>query len=347
MRFGKTMTVIKRGVDTENEARKYFLTVLAAGNAIADDNTQSYSCKIDRQPVMVFIRHPPMRRRSRSQPGPAEYSHPLCILSPSNRKSTIGNITVWSSRRFANPYTMLKGSTSCSKHSWMSEKLLHSIGWVHRDISGDNVSRSSEMSKLADPEHAKRIDSSVAHEVRTGTLGFMASEVEAQGYLFAPVTVKAPGEDRNSLFKFNPLHDMESLWWIATWTLYYRVDQKGCRPSSEQIKQFYQLFPGRLESARFATFSTALEYEVLPASFQRAGYGVALMHAAIVAAHKESEMTEPPDYANPLEKLNSAFAERLASAFAVSKNIEIFSPNAKRQREDPPSDTRDPKQPKV
>ncbi|KIK17954.1 hypothetical protein PISMIDRAFT_210660 [Pisolithus microcarpus 441] len=174
----------------------------------------------------------------------------------------------------------------------------------------------------------------------------MACEVEAQKYLFGPVTVKAPGEDRNLLFKFNPLHDMESLWWIATWTLYYHVDQEGGRPSSEQIMQFHKLFPGRPDSAsRRDALSTSLDYEVLPASFQRAGYGVALMHAAIVAAYKESEMTEPPDYTNALEKLNSAFTERLASAFAVSKNMEIFSPHAKRQREDPPSDTQDPEQP--
>ncbi|KIK15568.1 hypothetical protein PISMIDRAFT_114971 [Pisolithus microcarpus 441] len=53
--------------------------------------------------------------------------------------------------------------------------------------------------------------------------------------LFIPV--KCP-------FKFNPLHDMESLWWIATWTLYYHVDQEGSWRSSEQITQFHKLFPG-------------------------------------------------------------------------------------------------------
>ncbi|KAI6016911.1 hypothetical protein BKA83DRAFT_4329497 [Pisolithus microcarpus] len=226
-------------------------------------------------------------------------------------------------------------------------RLLHSIGWVHRDISGDNVSRSSEMSKLADPEHAKRMDSNATHEVRTGTLDFMACEVKAQKYLFGPFRVEALDEDRNLPFKFNPLHDMESLWWIATWTLFYHVDQEGGRPSSQQVANFYELFPGRLDSAsRTNAFLTALKYKVLPASFQHAGYEVALMPAAIVAANKESEMTEPPDYKNPLEKLNSVFTERLASAFALSRNIKMFSPNTKRQQEDPPSDTRDPKQPK-
>ncbi|KAI5984945.1 hypothetical protein EDD15DRAFT_1686275 [Pisolithus albus] len=67
---------------------------------------------------------------------------------------------------------------------------------------------------------------------------------------FRPFTrVEDLDEDRNFLFKFNPLHDMESLWWIATWPLYYHVDQKGGRPSSEQITQFHELFPRRPDSA--------------------------------------------------------------------------------------------------
>ncbi|KAI5993476.1 hypothetical protein EDD15DRAFT_895160 [Pisolithus albus] len=225
-------------------------------------------------------------------------------------------------------------------------QLLHSIDSMHRDISTGDVSRSSEMSKLADSEYAKHMDSNTTDEVRTGTLEFMANEVEAQKYLFAPIRVKAPGEDRNWCpFKFNPLHDMESLWWTATWTLYYHVDQEGSQPSSEQITQLHELFPRRLDSAsRFYAFRTALDYEVLPASFHRAGREVALMHGTIVAAYKESEMTEPPDYKNPLEKLNSVFTERLASAFAASRNVRMFTPNAKRQQEDLTPNTRDTKQ---
>ncbi|KIK14032.1 hypothetical protein PISMIDRAFT_117779, partial [Pisolithus microcarpus 441] len=123
-------------------------------------------------------------------------------------------------------------------------ELLHSISWVHHDLSTGNVLYFSGMGKLADLEYAKHINSSITHEVRTGMLEFMANEVEAQKYLFGLVTVKAPGEDCNLLFKFNPLHDMESLWWIAMWTLYYHVDQEGGQPSSEQITQFHKLFPG-------------------------------------------------------------------------------------------------------
>ncbi|KAI5993480.1 hypothetical protein EDD15DRAFT_895360 [Pisolithus albus] len=197
------------------------------------------------------------------------------------------------------------------------------------------------MGELADLEYAEHIDSSITHEVRTGTLGFMANEVEAQEYLFYD-----PIDPVECPFRFNPLHDMESLWWIAAWTLYYHVDQEGSRPSSEQITQFHKLFPGRLPSARFATFYTPLDYEMLPASFQRAGRLVNYMRREIKRAYSESEEELPPLYSNPLERLQSTFANHLTSIVADSTDIRIFSPHAKRQQEDPMSDTPDPKQPK-
>ncbi|KAI6032182.1 hypothetical protein BKA83DRAFT_4558367 [Pisolithus microcarpus] len=204
-------------------------------------------------------------------------------------------------------------------------QFLHSVDWVHRVISSGNVLHSSEMSKLVDPEYAKHMDSNTTHEVRT-----------TQSPQRRPQLVP---------FKFNPLHDMESLWWIATWTLHYHVDQEGSQPSSEQITQFHELFPRRLDSAsHFYAFHTALDYEVLPASVQLARYEVEFMHGVILAAYEESEMTERPDYKNSLEKLNSVFAERPASAATHSRNIKMFSPNANRQQEDPTPNTRDRKQ---
>ncbi|KAI6032186.1 hypothetical protein BKA83DRAFT_4210425 [Pisolithus microcarpus] len=342
----------KYGTKKVSEARDYFLTVLAAGDVIMDgkkDKTTSLLRDADELPPDFGLPADDLLEWKPTRTGEGLAPKFSCV-PPSVKKSKIHHRIHYRLvfKEVCEPIHDLNRLDTVFKTLMDIHKalqLLHSIGWVHRDLSTGNVLYWGGMGKLADLEYAKHIDSSTTHEVRTGTLEFMACEVEAQKYLFGPYRLKAPGEDRNWCpFKFNPLHDMESLWWIATWTLYYHVDQKGGRPSSEQITQFYKLFPGRLD-ARFSTFSTALDYKVLPASFQRAGYGAALMHAAIVAAYKESEMTEPPDYTNPLEKLNSAFTERLASAFAVSKNIEIFSPNAKRQWEDEPSDTGDAKQP--
>ncbi|KAI5993464.1 hypothetical protein EDD15DRAFT_2166882, partial [Pisolithus albus] len=192
-----------------------------------------------------------------------------------------------------------------------------------------NVLYLGGMGKLADLGYAEHMNSNVTHEVRTDTLEFMACEVESQNYLFQMPTDELFDPVEYS-FKFNPLHDMESLWWIATWTLYYHVNQKGGRPSSGQITQFHELFPGRFQSAlRRDAFRTALKYTVLPASFNRAGREVEYMRQRIQRAYAASEEKLPPDYENPLEHLHSLFAEHLASAFADSKNIEIFSPNAK------------------
>ncbi|KAI5993492.1 hypothetical protein EDD15DRAFT_897396 [Pisolithus albus] len=118
-----------------------------------------------------------------------------------------------------------KGLLSCSVlcNWWLvcnaALQLLRSVDWVHRDISTGKVLCWGEMGKLADLEYVKRMDSNTAHEVRTGTVDSVACEVEAQAYLFQPRGGKPRGDDFECPFRSNPLHDMESLWWIATWTL--------------------------------------------------------------------------------------------------------------------------------
>lgn len=65
-------------------------------------------------------------------------------------------------------------------------QFLHSVDGAHRDVGAGDVLRSGKIGKLADLEYAKRVDSNTTHEVRTGTLDFMACEVETQKYLFKP-----------------------------------------------------------------------------------------------------------------------------------------------------------------
>ncbi|KAI6016909.1 hypothetical protein BKA83DRAFT_4329447 [Pisolithus microcarpus] len=340
--------------DEVSEARKYFLTVLAAGDVIVDgkkDKTASLLRDADELPP-DFGLHPlpaddsPKWKPTRTGEG---LTPNFSCVPPSVKKSKIHHRIHYRLvfKEVCEPIHDLKRldivfKTLMDVHEAL--ELLHGVGWVHRDISTGNVLYFGGMGKLADLEYAKHVDSNKSHEVRTGTLEFMASEVEAQRYLFQPHGGKHRREGRKCPFRFNPLHDMESLWWIATWTLYYHVDQQGSRPSPEQITQFHELFPGRLKG-RFDVFFDDLDYEVLPASFHDAGDEVEFMHQEIMVAYTESEKSMPPAYTNPLEKLHSVFTACLASAFAASENIEIFSPNAKRQREDPPSDTQDPKEP--
>ncbi|KAI5987891.1 hypothetical protein EDD15DRAFT_2199325 [Pisolithus albus] len=88
--------------------------------------------------------------------------------------------------------------------------ILHSVDWVHHDISACNVLRSGKIGKIDGLECAKHMDYKTTHKVATVMLDFVACEVGVQDYLCP--------------FRFNPLHDMESVWWIA------------CRPLSEQVR---------------------------------------------------------------------------------------------------------------
>ncbi|KIP06495.1 hypothetical protein PHLGIDRAFT_118886 [Phlebiopsis gigantea 11061_1 CR5-6] len=135
--------------------------------------------------------------------------------------------------------------------------LMHKSGWVHRDISAGNilivVLGDRVKVKLADLEYAKKCErgpaSSTLHEVRTGTQDFMAVEVHAQDYKFLPesmiidqdpfgpadpaiqglaegiiprrvrVVIPPPELDEELVFTYNPLHDLESIWWVMAFFL--------------------------------------------------------------------------------------------------------------------------------
>ncbi|KAI5993493.1 hypothetical protein EDD15DRAFT_2367230 [Pisolithus albus] len=341
---------LKYATKKVSEARKYFLTVLAAGDVIVDgkkDKTTSLLRDADELPPDFGLHRLPTDDLPEWKPTrTGEWLTPNVSCVPlSVKKSQIHHRIHYRVvfKEVCEPIHDLKRLDTVFKVLMDIHKalqLLHSIGWVHRELSTGNALHFGGMGKLADLEYAKHMDSSITHKFRTGTLQFMACEVESEEYLF---DVGPIGE---RTFKFNPLHDMESLWWIATWTLFYHVDQKGGRPSSEQITQFHELFPGRLESvARICAIRRPLMYEALPVSFHDAGLVVEFMRQEIKTAYIESEKKLPPDYTNPLERLHSAFTNHLTSAVAKSTDIRIFSPNAGRQREDPTSDTGDAKQP--
>ncbi|KAJ3801226.1 hypothetical protein GGU11DRAFT_770359 [Lentinula aff. detonsa] len=123
---------------------------------------------------------------------------------------------------------------------------IHKSHWVHRDISGGNVYWYNCKAKvlngenrglLGDLEFAKVRTPSATHEVRTGTFNFMASEVIAGRYLVRftsnsdledPAQIIGTGSIVNlPPFAFNPLHDMESIWWILVYLLYFKDDKQN------------------------------------------------------------------------------------------------------------------------
>ncbi|KAL5479068.1 hypothetical protein ACEPAI_2356 [Sanghuangporus weigelae] len=117
---------------------------------------------------------------------------------------------------------------------------IHGCGWVHRDISIGNLYMYRGRGLIGDLEYAKRKNSDIAHELRTGTPDFMAVEAAGRIYTYLPeedddefeaehramvegrvadIRLKEKTE-RSTPFFHNDLHDLESLWWIAVWVLF-------------------------------------------------------------------------------------------------------------------------------
>ncbi|KAI6140067.1 hypothetical protein EDD17DRAFT_1499893 [Pisolithus thermaeus] len=227
-----------KGPEQEEEARKYFLTVLAAGNVMVDgniDNTDRLLRESDLPPDRSSYRLPvdevPKQKPIRSGEGLTP-TFPFVPCSAEHSKVPHRTHSRLVFREVCQPLYELRTLDTVFatlEDARKALQFLHSVGWVHRDVSGGNVLRWDKLGKLADLEYAKHMNSNTSHEVRTGTLDFMACEVEAQKYLFQPHGLLPYDDDDSTPFRFNPLHDMESVWWIATWTLSPR--RSGGRPA--------------------------------------------------------------------------------------------------------------------
>jgi serine/threonine protein kinase len=165
---------------------------------------------------------------------------------------------------------------------------MHKYGYVHRDISTGNILFHKGRGKLSDLEYSKEMVTGLAHEVRTvcftsssapldsylraqGTAYFMAIEIAMLEYLFEPLSV----DDTTLLFQYNPLHDLESIWWITNYFLFYGFtvanhDQQALDQDSRI------LFPSNGDLLkRISAFKNARTYKRmlshLPPSFQQLG----------------------------------------------------------------------------
>ncbi|KAJ3711806.1 hypothetical protein C8R42DRAFT_688643 [Lentinula raphanica] len=172
-------------------------------------------------------------------------------------------------------------------------RILHLVGWIHRDISGGNIYwfADGKIGLLGDFEYATHLKEPRRHNVRTGTPFFMAAETLANGYLFTGVrpdrnadegkqkdddddddddddfipfepqidteTPVVSGKTSHPSFSHNPLHDLESIWWILVYILFFNDD--ACKPSENsktRQERMDELFHGTLEIARRLLFLT-------------------------------------------------------------------------------------------
>ncbi|THH05725.1 hypothetical protein EW145_g4588 [Phellinidium pouzarii] len=146
-------------------------------------------------------------------------------------------------------------------------QLMHGCGWVHRDISCGNVYYHDGHGRLGDLEYAKEKYSDGKHDVRTGTLDFMSVEVTQSKYLFQPeldFDVESESSSDEELiiphlnFSYNDIHDMESMWWLPIWMMFFHdIKSKAITDELQRAKRILEireLFPRNLNTGPRMTF---------------------------------------------------------------------------------------------
>ncbi|KAG1778826.1 hypothetical protein EV702DRAFT_1195842 [Suillus placidus] len=166
--------------------------------------------------------------------------------------------------------TSLADNLRCLSGGLKALYYLHKAGWVHRDFSIGNVIWVGDIGKLGDFEYAKKIDSNTSHDVRTGTMSFMALEVESQGYYFLPPLDPLPFDTDLPIappFRMNFLHDIESVWWTFTWIFFYHTDTNTAKAPADhsfdvhsQWTQFQLAFPGAIGQISRRDFFTLIRH---------------------------------------------------------------------------------------
>ncbi|EED84054.1 predicted protein [Postia placenta Mad-698-R] len=162
---------------------------------------------------------------------------------------------------------------------------LHELGWVHRDMSAGNLLSFMQdgvlCCKLTDLEYAMQLKDRLGHEIRTEAkakeakppLNVAASNRVALDRIRA-LKRGNPGKIVNRVkkiirivpFRYNPLHDIESLWWVAIYFVFNRsVVKVGGKPPSMDASQrgdysSQKIYTKLLATSPHARF-TALEDE--------------------------------------------------------------------------------------
>ncbi|KAI0943401.1 hypothetical protein AcW1_002572 [Taiwanofungus camphoratus] len=244
-----------------------FLTVLHHGDVYIDGNADdtrtlmTRSMEIPSECSRYNVQIPPEGIWSGSNTGtghyrtPQEYNQEMIEPPPMHHPKAHYRIVF---KEVCKPFykiTSLALILKVLSHITDALQLMHRSGWVHRDISTGNILVDKDGNgRLGDLEYAKRMGQPSSHEVRTGTADFIAVEIDNQMYLFKsnPVNNSSSGnndDDTNDIesdglpvrkldankrtdsrFRYNPLHDLESVWWVA---VYFLFKKKVVRDSGE------------------------------------------------------------------------------------------------------------------
>jgi hypothetical protein len=169
-----------------------------------------------------------------------------------------------------------------------------------------------------------------------GTLDFMSVEVELEKYLFVPrVNIVTDIKGRVTLpttrvFRYNPLHDLESLWWVALWMILNHRDSRDevAHSSADQQAGYARLFfPGSLRDAgriEVLTIENTLcdALHVLPPSFQFIAVQLEAVRRCLVDQYKEAEANAEINPA-AFQGIHALFLNYLANAKNNSQEVKL------------------------
>ncbi|KAJ6511324.1 hypothetical protein C8R47DRAFT_1314324 [Mycena vitilis] len=112
--------------------------------------------------------------------------------------------------------------------------LLYMLGLVHRDVSPGNILFIDGHGKLTDLEYLKSFRGTHSPQPTgrfIGTADYASGEAALGMYCFVPRPEDIYRPPPRPTFRFNPLHDLESTFWIGLWVLLYHRrcdrDMKG------------------------------------------------------------------------------------------------------------------------
>ena len=169
----------------------------------------------------------------------------------------------------------------------------------------------------------------------------MACEVESHDYLLHRKNRKArelevllQDESPDPPFTFNPVHDLESLWWVWVWVMYFYVDKDGMTLPAEQDQAFRLLFPDYIPATRLQRLTTSLKAHV-PMAFRDVFRCAEFVRAELVEAYLEMEISLPPDYSRSLPDLMVHVLDMLQLAVAHAGNTKLYIPPEHCKRKEP------------
>ena len=172
----------------------------------------------------------------------------------------------------------------------------------------------------------------------------MACEVESHDYHFQVGNRRGPirkhivqniwdGSPKPP-FTFNPVHDLESLWWIWVWVMYFYVDEDGIMLPAEQAKAFRLLFPDYIPAKRLQQLHTSLKANV-PMAFRDVLGCAEIIRDRLVNSYIDMETSLPPNYTDFLPDLMDSFLEALELAVDFAGTTKLYIPPEHHKRKEP------------